>query len=79
MFYRHVFHFIGVGLIDKDIYLLSICSYVQERRFIPSLAALLSIPWASSATVKFKDHFMKLIGNVQALILLLVSSRSGLL
>lgn len=52
---------------------------LQERRFIPSLAALLSVPWMRSAVGKFKDSFLEFIGNVEALILSLISSRSGLL
>lgn len=56
-----------------------ILSVLQERCFIPMLVALLSAPCMRSALGKLKDSSLEFIGNVEALIMALISSRSGLL
>ncbi|KAI5077208.1 hypothetical protein GOP47_0007032 [Adiantum capillus-veneris] len=60
--------------INKQILLI-----LQERRFVPALAALLSAPWMRASTTKVSACFLELIGSLETLILALINSRSGLL
>ncbi|MCO5548771.1 hypothetical protein L7F22_002233 [Adiantum nelumboides] len=66
------------SLASKDIN-KRILLILQERRFVPALAAVLSAPWMRSTNTKVSACFLEFIGSLETILLMLLNSRSGLL